>query len=166
MFQDAWFHRIKSAQRDLIKLVGGIERAAEISSISKSHIGRMNNAADPELMPLSAVHALEDDCGVPVVTSAMAELSGRRLSDPDLDRQADICVQQAKAALIAKVGELMSSSAAASSDGFFSVAESRQMDRISSEIEHATAKFRQALAVVAARGGEMVGLRVIKGGEQ
>ena len=30
MTTDAWFHRMKSAQRDLIKLAGGIERAAEI----------------------------------------------------------------------------------------------------------------------------------------
>ncbi len=43
----------------------------------------MNNATDPELMPLHAVYALECECGVPVVTSAMAELNGRRLTDPD-----------------------------------------------------------------------------------
>lgn len=83
MTTDAWFHRMKSAQRDLIKLAGGIERAAEITSFAKSSVGRWNNAGDAELMPPQAVYALEAECGVPVFTAAMAALHGRRLSDPD-----------------------------------------------------------------------------------
>src|SRR6185312_16646205 len=66
---DAWFYRLKAAQRDLIKMVGGIERAAEITSISKSHVGRWNNATDPDLMPINAALLLEAECGVPLITS-------------------------------------------------------------------------------------------------
>jgi hypothetical protein len=163
MYSDAWFHRVKSAQRDLIKLVGGIERAAKISSISKSQIGRFNNPTDAELMSVSVVYSLEAECGVPVVTNAMAELSGRRLSDPDADREADVCVQRAKANLVSKLGELLSRSAEAGADGFVSVAEARQLMGLSSDIDQINACFRQALAVVAARGGEHVGLKVVKG---
>ncbi|MBD9390153.1 hypothetical protein IB237_23410 [Agrobacterium sp. AGB01] len=163
MSSDAWFHRVKSAQRDLIKLVGGIERAAQISSMSKSQIGRFNNTADTELMSVSVVYALEADCGVPVVTNAMAELSGRRLSDPDADREADICVQRAKADLVKKLGELLSRSADAAADGFISVAEARQLMGLSSDIDQINSRFRQSLAIVASRGGEHVGLKLVKG---
>lgn len=113
MISNAWFHRIKAAQRDLIRLVGGIERAAEISSISKSHIGRMNNATDPELMPLHAVYALESECGVPVVTSAMAELNGRRLADPENERAAEQCVVVTYSEMVRKAGDLISGGAVA-----------------------------------------------------
>jgi hypothetical protein len=110
---DAWFYRLKAAQKDLIERCGGIERAAGKSSSSKSQVGRWNNPGDPDIMVMSAVLLLEADCGVPFVTTAMAELNGRRLADPDnfaaatgsiLARHADACRQAA---------DLMASGAAA-----------------------------------------------------
>lgn len=163
MISNAWFHRIKAAQRDLIRLVGGIERASEISSISKSHIGRMNNATDPELMPLHAVYALESECGVPVVTSAMAELSGRRLTDPEADRAVEQCVVAAYSALVQKAGDVISGGAVAISDLHVTPAEATKMDRDAAELEVGIAAFRKALAEVKARGGQKVGLSIVGG---
>jgi hypothetical protein len=165
MIQTAWFHRIKAAQRDLIRLVGGIERAAEISSISKSHIGRMNNATDPEMMPLHAVYALESDCGVQVVTSAMAELHGKRLVEPESRRGADHCLIAAYSDMVRKAGDLISGGAVAIADLMVTPAEATKMDRDAAELEIGIAALRKALASVKARGGQRVGLHAVGGGQ-
>ncbi|MBY2911383.1 hypothetical protein [Rhizobium leguminosarum] len=161
MSSDAWFHRIKSAQRDLIKLVGGIERAAEISSVSPSHIGRMNNARDVDMMPLSVVYALESECGVPVVTQAMAELSGRRLSDPDAELKAHIGVIASYSGVLQKAAALMATGAAAIADANVTFTEAHAMDRDAAELERGISGFRQALAVVKASGGGRAELKVV-----
>lgn len=82
---DAWFHRIKSATRDLVKMAGGVVRAGEIANASKSEVSRWQSATDADVISLPAALALEGECGVPLVTSVMAELNGRRLSDPDAE---------------------------------------------------------------------------------
>ncbi|MCM2292273.1 hypothetical protein NAC44_08025 [Allorhizobium sp. BGMRC 0089] len=163
MRHDAWFHRIKAAQRDLIRMVGGIERAAEISSVSKSHVGRMNNATDPELMPISVVFALESECGVPLVTSAMAELNGRRLADPDAERAADWNVLASYTDVVRKAADLTSGGAMAIADMVVTPAEAHKMDRDAAELQRGIGQLRQALAAVIARGGERVGLHLVKG---
>ncbi|MBB5576362.1 MULTISPECIES: hypothetical protein [Rhizobium] len=165
MISTAWFHRIKAAQRDLIRLAGGIERSAEISSISKSHIGRMNNATDPELMPLHAVYALESECGVPVVTSAMAELSGKRLVDPEGSHGTDHCLVAAYSDTVRKAGDLISGGAVAIADLVVTPAEAMKMDRDAAELEAGLAVLRKALAAVKARGGQKVGFQVVGGGQ-
>lgn len=161
MSSDAWFHRIKAAQRDLIKLVGGIERAAEMSSVSPSHIGRMNNARDVDMMPLSVVYALESECGVPVVTQAMAELSGRRLSDPDAEQKANLGVLASYSEVLQKAAALMATGAAAMADGKITPAEAHAMDREAAELEREMSGFRQALAVIKAAGGGRAELKVV-----
>jgi hypothetical protein len=161
MSSDAWFHRVKAAQRDLIKLVGGIARAAEISSISESHIGRMNNARDTDLMPLSVVYALETDCGVPVVTQAMAELSGRRLSDPDAEHKANVNVLTSYSELMHKAAALMATGATAMADGIVTPSEAHSMDRDAASFERGISQFRQALAVIKATGSARAGLQVV-----
>lgn len=161
MSSDAWFHRVKAAQRDLIKLAGGIDRAAEISSVSPSHIGRMNNPRDTDLMPLSVVYALESECGVPVITQAMAELSGRRLSDPDAEHKANVNVLTSYSELMQKAAALMAAGATAMADGIVTPAEAHSMDREASSIERGLSQFRQALAVIKATGGAKAGLKVV-----
>jgi len=165
MIQTAWFHRIKAAQRDLIRLVGGIERAAEISSISKSHIGRMNNATDPEMMPLHAVYALETDCDVQVVTSAMAELHGKRLVEPGGERGANHCLIAAYSDAVRKAGDLISGGAVAIADLWVTPAEAAKMDRDAAELEIGIAAYRKVLASVKASGGQKVGFHVVGGGQ-
>ncbi|MCF1449731.1 hypothetical protein FS815_23360 [Agrobacterium vitis] len=161
MQTSAWFHRIKAAQRDLIRLVGGIERASEISSVSPSHIGRMNNPRDTDLMPISVVYALESECGVPVVTSAMAELSGRRLTDPAGERAVEQGVVVAYSEMVRRAGDLISGGAVAISDMVVTPAEATKMDRDAAELEVGLAALRKALAGVKARGGDKLGLRIV-----
>lgn len=158
---EAWFHRIKAAQRDLIRRAGGIERASEITSISKSHIGRMNNPADPELMPLPAVIALEADTFCALVTAVMAEANGRRVTDPDAQRASDVSVMASHAELMRQSAELANGMAIAISDGMVTPTEATSLDRIAANLEEAASRMRVTLATIKSTGGVSAGLRVV-----
>jgi hypothetical protein len=161
MQTDAWFHRLKAAQRDLIRHAGGIERAATITSHSRSNVGRWNNAADVEMMPPAAVYALELDCGMPVFTAAMAALHGRRLSDPEEDakRAGDVLTRYAETAR--QAAELMASAALALADGDVSAAEATSIDRAAANMQAALDGLRTSLAAIKAGGG----FSIVQGGK-
>jgi hypothetical protein len=155
----AWFYRIKAAQKDLIERCGGIVRAAEKCSSSKTEVGRWNNGGDPDLMPISAVMQLEADCGMPLVTSAMAELNGRRLADPDEFGAANASVMAAHAEVVVQFGELIARAAVAFSDGKLTSAELAGIDRDAAAVEKALAELRRA----AAHGRSSGGLSIVGG---
>lgn len=157
MLKNAWFYRIKAAQRDLINLSGGIERSAEITSISKSHVGRWNNAQDTDLMPLNAVLMLEEHCGVAVVTSVMAELNGRRLADETEATRQNADVLSAYAEAVRHAGEVMSAGAIALADGKVTPAEALTVDRAVAVLERGLSDLRQTLAHVRAGDLKIVG---------
>ncbi|WP_157014874.1 phage regulatory CII family protein [Mesorhizobium xinjiangense] len=152
-FGDAWFHRLKAAQRDLIKMAGGIERTAELTSFSKSEVGRWNLAGEGQLMPLAAVFALEMEVGVPIVTSAMAGLQGRRLSDPAEDeaRVGDVLARFSDAAR--QSADLTAAGALALADGKITPAEASEIDRAASRLQQSIVDLRNALAGTKAAGG-------------
>jgi hypothetical protein len=158
MLKNAWFYRIKAAQRDLINLSGGIERVAAITSISKSHVGRWNNAQDTDLMPINAVLMLEESCGVALITSVMAELNGRRLSDEAERGQRNADVFSAYAETVRHAGEVMSAGAIALADGKVTPAEAMTVDRAVLVLERGLSDLRQTLAQV--RAGD---LKVVAG---
>jgi hypothetical protein len=157
----AWFYRLKAAQRDLIARAGGIERAAEIASVSKSQMGRFNNAGDPELMPLTVVLMLEQECAAPLVTGVMAELNGRRLADPgDTAEAANACIMASHAEVVVQAGELMAKGAMAFADGRLTPTEAAGIDRQAAALERSVSDLRKAAA--SARSGE--GLSLVHGG--
>jgi hypothetical protein len=160
---DAWFFRLKAAQRDLIAANGGIERAADRASVSKSNVGRWNNAADPEIMTLPAVLLLQAECGMPFVTAVMAELNGRRLADPDAAARGDGCVAGKNAEVMRSAAELMATAASAFSDGRLSPAEAAAMDRCCATLDQVLDELRLLLA--GHRGDQVVRLGAI-GGER
>lgn len=147
----AWFYRLKAAQRDLISRAGGIERSADIASLSKSQIGRFNNSGDPELMPLSAVLMLEAECAAPLVTQVMAELNGRRLADAEVGEAANACIMASHAEVVVQAGELMAKGAMAFADGRLTPSEAAGIDRQAASLEHAVSDLRRAAA--SARAG-------------
>ncbi|MCF6112343.1 phage regulatory CII family protein [Mesorhizobium muleiense] len=148
-----WFYRLKAAQRDLIERCGTIERAAAIASLSKSQMGRFNNAGDPELMPLSAVLLLEAECGTPLVTSVMAELNGRRLADADAPGAANATMMAAHADVVVQFGELIAAAAMAFADGRLTPAELAGIDRGAAKLETALAELRKSAAAARGSGG-------------
>jgi hypothetical protein len=152
---DAWFHRVKSATRDLVKLCGGVERAGEIALMSKSEVSRWQASGPEVIIPITAALALEAECGVPCVTAAMAGLGGRRLTEADEAPGGDAsAIMSRHAELMRAVGEMMTVYAAAAADGKFSPAEAEQMDRAASSVSRSLDAWRADVA--AAKGPRLV----------
>ena len=80
---DSDFHRLKQATRVLVKICGGVESAADLTSYSKSEVSRWQVATAPLLIPIDAALILERECGLALVTSVMASINGRRLVEPE-----------------------------------------------------------------------------------
>jgi len=162
---DAWMYRVKAAQRDLIEACGGIKRVEDRFNYGKSTVGRWNDGNDPTLMPLGAIVALQNDCGSPHVTSALAEIGGRRLNDPETERKADISMMMAHAELMRQSAELANAMAMAIADGVVTHSEATAVDRIAASLERAASDLRASVSVVKARGGEKSSLRMVSGGD-
>lgn len=158
---DPFLPRIKAAQRDLIEACGTYRRIEERFSYSKSQVQRWADSKHPDLMPIDAVRRLEEDCDVPYVTSVMAEVTGRRLTDPEQEREAAVCVMQSHADLMRESAELAGKMALAFADGHMTPAEATVADRAAAAMEEAARQLRNALAVVKAAGGVKAGLRVV-----
>ena len=158
---DGWTFRMKAAQRDLIAACGGIKSVEESFNYGKSTVGRWNDGGDPTMMPIPAVRALEADCGIPFVTSVLAEVTGRRLTDPDTERAAEVCVMQTHARVMHQMAELATGMAVAIADGQVTPMEATSVDRVAADIQTAMNDLRSALASIKARGGVKAGLRVV-----
>lgn len=155
---DIWFHRVKSSTRDLVKLCGGVIRAGEIADVSKSEVSRWQSATSDDIISLPAALALETECGVPLVTTAMAELNGRRLSDPR-ESEVNTCLLGAYTDVASGLSEYLKAMSGALADGKLTPAEAEVVDRSLVGCEAAIAQLRLVLARIKAEGGAT--LRVV-----
>lgn len=155
---DVWFHRVKSATRDLVKLAGGVVRAGEIAGVSKSEVSRWQSATDSDVVSLPAALALEAECGVPLVTSTMAELQGRRLSDPRED-DVSMCLLGAYTSVMRESAELQSAMSHALSDGKVTPSEAEVITRAVSETEASLTQLKLVMAGIKVDGAAT--LRVV-----
>lgn len=147
---DAWFYRIKAATRDVIVRVGGVVRAGEITLASKTEASRWQSANDEAIIPLAAVLALEAECGLPLITEAMADLQGRRLADEVAEADSKACIARDNAEVMRRAAEVMAAMAAALADGAVSPAEAERVDRFARDLDQAVADLRRNLASVRA----------------
>jgi len=145
---------LKAKQRDLIAAVGGVERAAAISSYGKSTVGRWYHADSPEVMPLDAIFALEEECGRFDMSEAIASARGRRFAETDLASEAaNACIMARHAEAALRFGELASASAMAFADGKLTPAEATQIDKATAALEKALGDLRKATANARGAGG-------------
>lgn len=158
---DAWHYQIKAAQRDLIKFTGGIERAVEMTEYAKSTVGRWNNPADPELMPLSAVRALERETGRPLITSILAQETGCKLVEPNGPTGDAAALEAMVRKLVVDVMEIGSSSTTAAADKHISSSESAVIRNPVSRARDTLRQIEQFLSGVQAQGG----IRLVAGEE-
>jgi hypothetical protein len=156
---DTWFQRIKAATRDLVKACGGVERSAEIAHVSKSEVSRWQVVTDESVLPIPAAVALENECGLPIVTTVMAELNGRRLTDGVSEGGSAAAVAVRHAEVFRAAAELMAQGAQALSDGDLTPAEAEIYDRAASQLQQAIAPLRLDLAAAKAGAG---GLKVVR----
>lgn len=144
---------LKAKQRDLIAAVGGIERAAAICSYGKSTVGRWGNSDSPELMPLDALFALEEECGRFDMSEAIAASRGRRFAETEIAASDNVSVMASHAEAVVQMGELMTAGALAFADGKLTPSEASQIDRALAKVEAATAEYRKVVAGVRGQGG-------------
>jgi hypothetical protein len=154
MIPDAWFHRIKAATRDLVSRCGGVVRTGDLARVSKTEVSRWQTATDPSIVPLCAVLTLEADCGLPLVTTVMAELNGRRLTEIDPDGGSVSGIVGRHAEMMRAVAEVMTTAAAAFSDGRVTPAEAELLDRSAGDLSRALDAWRGDIA--AAKGPRIV----------
>lgn len=67
---------LKAAARLLGKGLGGLEAAATCTNVTYQTLGRYQNVNDASFMPVDVVADLEAEAGDPIVTRALAGLSG------------------------------------------------------------------------------------------
>ncbi|TIM16245.1 MAG: hypothetical protein E5Y67_03360 [Mesorhizobium sp.] len=143
---------LKAKQRDLIAAAGGIERAAEVCSYSKSVVGRWNNLDSPELMELPAIFALEEESGRFDMSEAIVAVRGRRLADVEAVA-ANGSLMAAHADAVVRMGELMTEGAMAFADGKLTPSESGRLDRSLAALVDALSEYRKVVASARAAGG-------------
>ena len=150
---NARFFLLKAKQRDLIAACGGQIRAAEICHYGKSTVGRWADGNSPELMPLDAIFALEEECGRFDVSEAIAAARGRRFAEAEVSATDNMCVMASHADAVVQMGELMTAGALAFADGKLTPAEATQIDRALSSVERSLADYRRVVAAVRGQGG-------------
>jgi hypothetical protein len=153
-----WFQTVKGAQRDLIKAVGGIDRAAMLLDRSVGQIGRYNNWNYPDLLSQWEVVVLEADLGRPIVSRAMAVLTGASVLDPSSETRGLDCLHSGSAKLMAEHAEFMVVYSDAARDGQFTDREILDMlpkaEDIRRAAEHFVAKAYRILSKAVAKGGD------------
>lgn len=163
MLSPADLRRLKAATKDLIDLVDGIERAARLTSRSKSQVARWYAARDdknPDEPCLATIDAasvalLERDLadrGEPrrPVTEVLAGFAGRSLGDAGIER-ARRDVASAAARFSGEVGGLITHLVEALGDGIVTETESALGDARARTVSQALEDLRMALAATGAR---------------
>lgn len=163
---NAWFHQVKAANRKLIKKNGGIEAAAELTSLSKSQIGRCHSDSDTELLPVPAILRLEAECGDPVVTRVMAAQHGCKLTDPREKSSDSACLLRESLELSARANEYQRNAAIAFSDLVVSPTEARKgISDLNAIVEKATELGKLYAAVLADGRSETPAFRIVSNGD-
>lgn len=140
--------RLKGAQTDLIAAVGGIERAARISSMATSTVGRWNSPNETALMPLTAVIALEKAARFPWVSRVLAGENGWTIAerDPVEGSIASICEKSLLANRSA--ADLAIAIAQAAGDGNVTATEATICDKAAARCEAELAEIRKMLSAI------------------
>jgi hypothetical protein len=148
---------LKTTFRALRRRIGKQDAAASLTRVSQQHISRYEALGEDDaeyFPPIDVIADLERECGEPIVTRRLAELSRHVLVClPQVgDRHAPLGRVSAEA--LKEVGDVFSTLGEQLSDGIFTSVEDRLLGR---EIDEAIVKLlqlkAQAHAVVQAREG-------------
>lgn len=155
MRREAWFWRVKAAQRDLIERCGGVRRAAEIADCSPTWIGKCNTPNEDAFLSAVQKRRLEADAGEPLVSRVECELMGFEVAAPGGANSARAdSAYAAHAALVAEFGDLLAGFAERVRDGEFSRCDGAATDRDLADIIRRAEDFRGLIARLAAGGAK------------
>jgi hypothetical protein len=159
---DQWVFRIAAATRDLVKACGGLERAAFIAKISTSQLSRCQQAdVACNILGIDRAMALEADCGLPLVTSVMADFIGRQVSEPPPagSSSSSDTVFESHAETVLATAKVIYEGEKARADGQLSPAEAEVLDRAYADLIVSASNARNHFASIKAGGAQ---LRVVR----
>lgn len=153
--RDAWFYRMKAAQRELIGRCGGIEPAARIGEVSVAQMGRLNNVGADDLMSARVKARLEMHVGEPIVSRVEVEALGWTAALPgEPSAFAADCPHVATARVLSEAGDVARAYAEACRDGRFSPADAEMCERELVELARAVELARLSGAALRGRGND------------
>lgn len=144
--------QIKAATRELVAKAGKLDRAAQVSGLSTSHLQRCGSTADEHkgsVLPMLAVYLLEHDTGLPLVSRIMAAATGHDLAHGRPVAAASSAVPTAFTATLAAVGDLARETAEALEDGAVSPNEARSIYEAGERALSSIEQLRRAAAAAA-----------------
>ena len=139
-----WLYKVKSATRELIRLVGGYARAGDITGRGKSTAERWGSTDYPDIIPIASALLLESDLEKPLVTQAMADISGCLLTRRDSEKVKD-AVLPAYMRATSEMADVTTSFTKSFEDGVLTPNEKRDAIREIIEAREALADFSGAL---------------------
>ena len=144
--------RLKGALRDLVAAVGGVDRAAILAGISSTQMSRMQLVSEPDMMPTLRIARLEADCGLALVSGALAGLAGWRVERGPAVADEPVAIMARQADVVTEMARLTQQAAEAFADGRLTPAEAGDLDRIAGEAMARLDRLRQTLCSARASG--------------
>lgn len=144
---------VKHAQKELVALCGGADRATEIVNYGRTTIYRWADVGDPSLMPGPAFIALQRHCKMPVVTMAYAAIENRLLTDPAESAGEAQCIYTVMADTMIASGALNCAYGSALADGKLTPNELNEIDEKLGQVIQRATQARKANAALRTRGG-------------
>lgn len=121
---------LKAATRALVAANGTQQQAAAVTRLDQSDLSRGGSNSLPDrFLPLDVIADLEAASGEPIITRALAELSGCVLIEPALDEEASETLSREVGHSAQRFGELMTNYGQASADAVITPDEARQIAR-------------------------------------
>jgi hypothetical protein len=133
--------RIKAATHLLVERAGGIVAAGLVIDRSKSQVQRWQDLNAEDMIPAFYAVLLEAYVGQPLVSQAMAELTGHTLQPIDA-QPAGEGFQKANMRVTREFADLIATVAEADEDGLRTPNERQKIEREAAELADALATFR------------------------
>ena len=135
------YQKLKAASRALVGAAGGAVAAAAVTRGDHQSVSRYGSAHpdnEDRFMPIDVVADLESECEQPVLTRALAEMSGHLLVPVPRAVGSGTALGQVTAAALKETSQVFVELADALGDGKLSKPEARV---IGDEIDHALGKL-------------------------
>lgn len=149
-----------AAFRDLVDACGGANRAAKLTGLSVGMISKYCHPHHNEMARSDVIAILEQDCGDPVVTRALAELSGWTIVQAMSVAPADALIQNFSE--VAKdSGAALSSVGQGMADGRFDAKDAKAaLPAMRELVESATGMMEQIESL--SESGQVIDFRAAK----
>lgn len=133
---------VKTATKQALDLVGGIDAAASCSRVGRSQLSEYSNRNSVQVVPIDIAIGLDQYAQQPLILAAMARVEGYTLLAIELG-EGDVAVSMERIARGA--GELLATTVRVLSDGVVSAAEAAELTHGLSDLNRV---IHQALGVL------------------